>query len=56
MQKVITLSLLFVPIALAIYASNRPDPDEAVRWLVKRVALFFVVWAIVGVRAFFMVG
>jgi putative effector of murein hydrolase LrgA (UPF0299 family) len=52
-QKVITLSLLFVPVALAIYASSRPDPEEAVRWLLKRVVLFFVAWALVATRLFF---
>lgn len=53
MQKVITLSLLFLPVALAIYASSRPDPEEAVRWLIKRVTIFFVAWALVGTRLFF---
>ena len=53
MQKVITLSLLFVPVALAFYSSNRPDPDEAARWLIKRVAFFFVAWAVIGTRLFF---
>lgn len=54
MQKIITLSLLFVPVALAIMSSGRPDPDEAARWLIKRVTLFFVAWAILGTRLFFL--
>ena len=53
MQKLITLSLLFVPIALAVMSSSRPDPEEAVRWLWKRVVLFFIVWALLGTRLFF---
>jgi putative effector of murein hydrolase LrgA (UPF0299 family) len=53
MDKLIPLSLLFVPVALAIMSSSRPDPDEAVRWLIKRVVLFFIVWAIVGTRLYF---
>jgi putative effector of murein hydrolase LrgA (UPF0299 family) len=54
MQKLITLSILFVPIALAIYSSSRVDPEEAARWLIKRVTIFFVVWALIGTRAYFM--
>ena len=54
MQKVIELSILFVPVALAIWSSNREDGDEAVGWLIKRVGLFFLIWSTVGVRLYFL--
>jgi hypothetical protein len=54
MRRLLLMSVVFGPVILPIWLSHRPNPRRALSLLVVALAIFFVFWALVCSRVFFL--